>query len=125
LKALRELCDQHGILLVADESSPVVGRTGKLWACEWEGVEPDIPVLRQGLGSGMPIARSSRRIGDDLESGSHGSTFGGNPVCIAAALAPWISCRTRCLTCTPWGARAQILAEMQPHPVIGNIRDAA
>ena len=88
LPALRELCDRHGILLVADEVQCGVGRTGKMFACEHEGVEPDILVTAKGLGSGMPIgAMISKESITTWESGSHGSTFGGNPVCCAAALA--------------------------------------
>ncbi|HET7240705.1 MAG TPA: aminotransferase class III-fold pyridoxal phosphate-dependent enzyme, partial [Gemmatimonadales bacterium] len=65
-----------------------VGRTGKMWACDHEGVEPDILLTAKGLGSGMPIgAMVARESLDVWESGAHGSTFGGNPVCCAAALA--------------------------------------
>jgi 4-aminobutyrate aminotransferase len=88
LRDLRELCDRHGILLVADEVQCGVGRTGKMWACEHEGVEPDILLSAKGLGSGMPIgAIVARESISTWESGSHGSTYGGNPVCCAAALA--------------------------------------
>jgi len=88
LPALRELCDRHGILLVADEVQCGVGRSGKMFACEHEGVEPDILLTAKGLGSGMPIgAMISRESITTWETGSHGSTFGGNPVCCAAALA--------------------------------------
>lgn len=88
LKALRDLCDRHGILLVFDEIQCGVGRTGKMWACEHEGVEPDIMLSAKGLGSGMPIgALIARESVDDWKGGAHGSTFGGNPVCCAAALA--------------------------------------
>ncbi len=88
LKALRELCDQHGILLVADEVQSGVGRTGMMWACDWESVEPDILVTAKGLASGMPIgAFIAKESVMTWEPGSHGSTFGGNPVCCAAALA--------------------------------------
>ena len=88
LRDLRELCDRHGILLVADEVQSGVGRTGKMWACEHEGVEPDILLTAKGLGSGMPIgAIIAKESISTWESGSHGSTFGGNPVCCAAALA--------------------------------------
>jgi 4-aminobutyrate aminotransferase len=88
LRDLRELCDRHGILLVADEVQCGVGRTGKLWACQHEGVEPDILLTAKGLGSGMPIgAIIARESVSTWESGSHGSTYGGNPVCCAAALA--------------------------------------
>jgi 4-aminobutyrate aminotransferase len=88
LPALRELCDRHGILLVADEVQSGIGRTGKMFACEHEGVEPDILLTAKGLGSGMPIgAMISKESITTWQSGSHGSTFGGNPVCCAAALA--------------------------------------
>ncbi len=88
LRDLRALCDRHGILLVADEVQCGVGRTGKMWACEHEGVEPDILLTAKGLGSGMPIgALVAKESINTWESGSHGSTFGGNPVCCAAALA--------------------------------------
>lgn len=88
LRALRELCDQHGILLVADEIQSGIGRTGKMWACDWEGIEPDILLTAKGLASGMPIgAFVAKESIMTWEAGSHGSTFGGNPVCCAAALA--------------------------------------
>jgi len=88
LVALRELCDRHGILLVADEVQTGVGRTGRMFACDHAEVEPDILLTAKGLGSGMPIgAIVAREEVDTWESGAHGSTFGGNPVCCAAALA--------------------------------------
>jgi 4-aminobutyrate aminotransferase len=88
LRAIRQLCDRHGILMVCDEVQSGVGRTGKWWASEWEGVEPDILVSAKGLGSGMPIgAMIAKESVMTWESGSHGSTFGGNPVSCAAALA--------------------------------------
>jgi len=88
LRDLRTICDRYGILLVADEVQSGVGRTGKMWACDHEGVEPDILLTAKGLGSGMPIgALVAKEAITTWESGSHGSTFGGNPVCCAAALA--------------------------------------
>jgi 4-aminobutyrate aminotransferase len=88
LPALRELCDRHGILLVADEIQSGIGRTGRMFAIEHAGVEPDILLAAKGLGSGMPIgAIIATEEVTRWESGSHGSTFGGNPVCCAAALA--------------------------------------
>jgi 4-aminobutyrate aminotransferase len=88
LRALRALCDQHGILLVADEIQCGVGRTGRMWVSEQEGIEPDILLTAKGLGSGMPIgAFIARESIDDWKGGAHGSTFGGNPVCCAAAIA--------------------------------------
>jgi 4-aminobutyrate aminotransferase len=88
LRALRALCDQHGILLVCDEVQSGVGRTGKMWASQWEDVEPDILLTAKGLGSGMPIgAFIAKESVMTWGAGSHGSTFGGNPVSCAAALA--------------------------------------
>ena len=88
MSGLREICDRYGILLVADEVQSGVGRTGKMFACDHEGVEPDILLTAKGLGSGMPIgAIVAKESISTWESGSHGSTFGGNPVCCAAALA--------------------------------------
>ncbi|MBI3789609.1 MAG: acetyl ornithine aminotransferase family protein [Gemmatimonadetes bacterium] len=87
LAAIRELCDRHGILMVADEIQSGVGRTGKMWACEHEGVVPDILLTAKGLASGMPLgAIIAKDSVTTWENGSHGSTFGGNPVCCAAAL---------------------------------------
>jgi 4-aminobutyrate aminotransferase len=88
LADLRALCDRYGILLVADEVQSGVGRTGKMFACEHDGIEPDILLTAKGLGSGMPIgAMVAKESITTWESGAHGSTFGGNPVCCAAALA--------------------------------------
>jgi 4-aminobutyrate aminotransferase len=88
LPALRQLCDRHGILLVADEVQSGMGRTGKLYACEHWGVEPDIICLAKGIASGMPLgAMVARDEVMDWPPGSHASTFGGNPVSCRAALA--------------------------------------
>lgn len=88
LQSLRDLCDEHGILLVMDEVQSGVGRTGKMWACEHDGVAPDIITAGKGLASGMPLSAVIAR--DEImqwDPGKHGSTFGGNPVACAAALA--------------------------------------
>jgi 4-aminobutyrate aminotransferase len=85
---LRELCDQHGILLVADEVQSGMGRTGKMWAIEHFGVEPDVVLSGKGIASGMPLGAMIARA--DLmtwEAGAHGSTYAGNPLSCAAALA--------------------------------------
>ena len=89
LQGLRVLCDRHGILLIADEIQSGAGRTGKMWAVEHWGVEPDILLTAKGIASGMPLSGMVARA-DLLESwgvGAHGSTYGGNPVACAAALA--------------------------------------
>jgi 4-aminobutyrate aminotransferase len=88
LKELRRICDEHGILLVADEVQSGSGRSGKWWAIQHAGVEPDIVCIAKGIASGMPLsAIVTRKDTMDWVPGSHASTFGGNPVCIAAALA--------------------------------------
>lgn len=86
--ALRRLCDKYGILLIVDEVQSGVGRTGKWWAVENWGVEPDIVCAAKGLASGVPIgAMVARSSVMDWPYGAHGNTFGGNPLACAAALA--------------------------------------
>ncbi len=89
LEGLRELCTRHGILLVADEIQTGAGRTGKMWAVEHWGVEPDILLVAKGIASGMPLGAMVARaeIMESWSIGAHGSTYGGNPVACAAALA--------------------------------------
>ena len=88
MKELRRICDQHGILLVADEVQCGAGRTGKWWAIQHTGVEPDIVTIAKGIASGMPLGVTLARASImDWVPGSHASTFGGNPICIEAALA--------------------------------------
>ncbi len=88
LAELRAICDAHGIVLIADEIQSGVGRTGRMWAVEHDGVAPDVILAGKGLASGLPLAALIAR--DALMAwgpGKHGSTFGGNPVACAAALA--------------------------------------
>jgi 4-aminobutyrate aminotransferase len=88
LREIRSICDRHGILLIADEVQSGVGRTGRWWAIEHSGVEPDIVCIAKGIASGMPLGICMTRAEVmDWVPGSHASTFGGNPVCIAAAMA--------------------------------------
>jgi 4-aminobutyrate aminotransferase len=88
MQELRRICDKYGILLVADEVQSGAGRTGKWWAIEHTGVDPDIVCMAKGIASGMPLGVCMTRAAImDWKPGSHASTFGGNPVCIAAALA--------------------------------------
>jgi 4-aminobutyrate aminotransferase len=88
LPALRQMCDRYGMLLVVDEVQSGMGRTGKLFATEHWGVQPDIICLAKGIASGMPLgAIIARDEVMDWPSGSHASTFGGNPVSCRAALA--------------------------------------
>jgi 4-aminobutyrate aminotransferase len=88
LPALRELCDRHGILLIADEVQAGMGRTGKWWSIENFGVEPDIVCVGKGIASGIPLgAIIARKSIATWPLGSHGNTYGGNPIACVAALA--------------------------------------
>lgn len=90
LRRAKELCERHGVLFIADEIQSGLGRTGRMFACEWEGVEPDVYVLGKALGGGvLPVSciAADREIMDVFGPGSHGSTFGGNPLACAVALA--------------------------------------
>jgi 4-aminobutyrate aminotransferase len=87
LKGLRRICDEHGILLVVDEVQSGMGRTGKMFATQHYGVEADIVCIAKGIASGLPLGLCVARADlMDWKKGAHASTFGGNPVCIAAAL---------------------------------------
>ena len=89
LQGLRDICDKHGILLIADEIQSGAGRTGKMWAIQHWGVEPDILLTAKGIASGMPLGGMVARaeLMEAWSAGAHGSTYGGNPVSCAAALA--------------------------------------
>ena len=88
LQGLQRICRKYGILLVVDEVQSGMGRTGKWWASEYAGIEPDILCTAKGIASGMPLsAMIARRSVMNWTPGAHASTFGGNPVCIAASLA--------------------------------------
>lgn len=85
---LRRVADRYGILIVADEIQSGMGRTGKMFACEHFGLVPDILALAKGIASGMPLGATVARAEImDWPPGAHASTFGGNPVCVSAALA--------------------------------------
>jgi acetylornithine/N-succinyldiaminopimelate aminotransferase len=87
LKALRELCDQHGLLLVFDEVQTGMGRTGELFAYKRLGVVPDIMALAKALGGGFPVGAclATHEAAKGMTAGTHGSTFGGNPLAMSAA----------------------------------------
>ncbi len=89
LKFLRDLCDEHGLLLILDEVQTGVGRTGKFFAYEWSGIEPDIMALAKGLGGGFPIGAclATKEAAAGMVAGAHGSTFGGNPLATAVGSA--------------------------------------
>ena len=85
-EGFRELADEHGILLMLDEVQCGIGRTGKLFAYEWSGIEPDIMAIAKGLGGGFPIGAclATEKASAGMTAGTHGSTFGGNPLAAAA-----------------------------------------
>jgi 4-aminobutyrate aminotransferase len=87
LAGLRELCDEHGILLIFDEVQSGIGRSGRLFASQHWGVKPDIMTLAKGLGSGLPIGAmvASASLMSQWKRGAHGNTYGGNPLACAAA----------------------------------------
>jgi len=82
LKGLRDLCDEKGILLILDEVQCGVGRTGKLFAHEWAGIEPDIMMVAKGIGGGFPLGAvlATEEAASGMTAGTHGSTYGGNPL---------------------------------------------
>lgn len=85
MKGLRDLCDKHGLLLVFDEIQCGAGRTGKLWAHEWSGVSPDIITAAKGIGGGFPLGAcfATEDAASGMGVGTHGSTYGGNPLAMA------------------------------------------
>jgi acetylornithine/N-succinyldiaminopimelate aminotransferase len=89
LRGLRELCDQHGVLLIYDEVQCGMGRTGKLFAYEWSGAAPDIMAVAKALGGGFPIGAclATAESAKGMTVGAHGSTFGGNPLAMAVGIA--------------------------------------
>jgi 4-aminobutyrate aminotransferase len=88
LQEIRSICDRHGIMMICDEVQSGAGRTGKMWAVQHSGVEPDMITSAKGIASGMPLGVVITKADVmDWVPGSHASTFGGNPVCIASALA--------------------------------------
>jgi predicted acetylornithine/succinylornithine family transaminase len=89
LRLLREICTERGALLIVDEIQTGMGRTGKLFAHEHAQIEPDIVTMAKGLGNGLPIGAmlAKNEVMNHLTPGSHGSTFGGNPIACAAGLA--------------------------------------
>ncbi|GIX51885.1 acetylornithine/succinylornithine family transaminase [Sphaerotilus sulfidivorans] len=88
LRAVRELCDRHDLLLMLDEVQCGIGRTGKWFAHQWAGIQPDVMPLAKGLGSGVPIGAvvCGPRAANIFKPGNHGTTFGGNPLSMRAGI---------------------------------------
>jgi len=126
LRELRAICNRHGILLVADEVQSGAGRTGKWWAIQHSGVEPDIVCMAKGIASGMPLGVCMARAEImDWVPGSHASTFGGNPVSIAAALATLeILSREAMANAAHVGGLMleRLRGWTQTHPLVGEVR---
>jgi 4-aminobutyrate aminotransferase len=127
MQELRRICDRHGILLVADEVQSGMGRTGKWWAIEHTGVKPDIICCAKGIASGMPLGVTiSKAEIMDWVPGSHASTFGGNPVSIAAALATLDVIEKEDLLGNSTQVGAHILKRLSAwpkrHKIVGDVR---
>jgi 4-aminobutyrate aminotransferase len=126
LQRLRELASRYGILLVADEVQSGMGRTGRMFAIEHAGVKPDLVAIAKGIASGLPLGVAASRA--DLMTwppGAHASTFGGNPLSCAAALATIkLLKETLVANATSVGARlmAGLSALKDKHPLIGDVR---
>ena len=128
LTAAREITARHGALLVIDEVQTGIGRTGHWFAHQAEGVEPDVVTLAKGLGGGLPIGAclAFGRAAELLNPGSHGSTFGGNPICCAAALAVVSTIASEGLLdhVKRIGERLRRGVEALSHPLVAEVRGA-
>jgi len=126
LEEIRRICDRHGILMVADEIQSGAGRTGKWWAIEHAGVQPDIVCIAKGIASGMPLGICMTKA--EIMSwvpGSHGSTYSGNPLCLAAALATLdVIEREGMSNAATVGAAAMTRLQtwVEAHEVVGDVR---
>jgi 4-aminobutyrate aminotransferase/4-aminobutyrate aminotransferase/(S)-3-amino-2-methylpropionate transaminase len=128
LKALRRLCDEHGIVMIADEVQTGVARTGKMFCIEHSGVVPDLITLAKGLGGGFPLSAVTGRatIMDAAHPGGLGGTYGGNPISIAAAHAVLdvVESEDLCGRATRMGQkmRSRLEALAREMPCIGDVR---
>ncbi len=128
MQGLRDIADQHGILLIADEIQSGLGRTGRMWAYEHSDVVPDVVCLAKGIANGLPLAAvvSSSELMRRWGAGSHGSTFGGNPVSCAAGVAVLETIAEEGLVANAAARGAELTAGLQAiaaeDPRIGDIR---
>lgn len=128
LKKIREICDEHGILLIFDEVQTGFGRTGEWFAAQTFGVTPDIMAIAKGIASGLPLSATvaSKELMKQWPLGSHGTTFGGNPIACEAALATIEVLKEEHLVenAKNMGAYAyeKLMRLKDDHPVIGSIR---
>lgn len=128
LRALRALCDEHGILLVADEIQTGFGRTGEMWAFEHAGIVPDVVCLAKAIANGLPLSAivTSKELQVRWGRGAHGTTYGGNPVACAAGVAVLETIRDEDLVANArlrgaelTGGLRELMAE---HAIIGDVR---
>lgn len=128
LKALRKLCDRHGILLIFDEVQSGMGRTGCWFAADHAGVSPDIMTVAKGIASGFPLSAvvARRALMEKWPSGAHGTTFGGNPVSCAASLATIDVITEEKLLGTALARGASLMERLSrtigDHPLVGQVR---
>lgn len=128
LRGLREFCDRHGILLIADEVQSGFGRTGRMWAFEHARIVPDIVCLAKAIANGLPLSAivSSRDLQERWGRSAHGSTFGGNPVACAAGIAVLKTIREQGLVANAAERGAQLSAGLRrlaaEDPGIGDVR---
>jgi len=128
MRGLRAVCDEHGILFVVDEVQSGFGRTGRMFAVEHSGVRPDVVVMAKGIASGFPISAvgASSELMDRWPRGSHGGTYGGNPIGCAAALATIDVIVDEGLVVNAAERGDQLLAGLSrlraDHPVLADVR---
>ena len=128
LRELRALCDEHGILLVADEVQSGYGRTGEMWAFEHAGIVPDVVCVAKAIANGLPLSAvvTRRELQERWGRGAHGTTYGGNPVACAAGIAVLETIRDEHLVTNARARGAELsggLRElMADHPAIGDVR---
>ena len=128
LRSLRAICDEHGILLIADEVQSGFGRTGAMWAFEHAGIVPDVACVAKAIANGLPLSAivTSRALQERWGRGAHGTTYGGNPVACAAGVAVLETIRDEDLVANARargvelsGGLRELMAEF---PVIGDVR---
>jgi len=128
LKALRALCDEHGILLIADEVQSGFGRTGEMWAFEHAGIVPDVVCVAKAIANGLPLSAivTRRELQERWGRGAHGTTYGGNPVACAAGIAVLETIRDENLVANARARGAELsggLRELMAEvPGIGDVR---
>jgi 4-aminobutyrate aminotransferase len=128
LKALRSVCDEHGILLIIDEVQSGYGRTGEMWAFERAGIVPDVVLVAKAIANGLPLSAivTSRDLQERWGRSAHGTTYGGNPVACAAGVAVLETIRDENLVANARARGAELsggLRElMADHPSIGDVR---